>query len=194
MIKADVFYPRFEAGFAFSGGAALVARGRGKIPKYSAQTPAGKLSFWFQVNSKASAIPYQPGEFWPVIDAAQLRYNERDEGLVSWYQYTDAAMNEAILGQQRLVYRKVETQSHFEPEFWRQARDLWLGVSRDLVGFELKPGFPHARLFYLDADDAQTWGALFGQQMQAWLTAFCEQPETLQAHMWRTHWRQPPPV
>jgi hypothetical protein len=193
MIKADVFYPRFEAGFVSSGGAAQVARGRGKIPKYTAQTPVGKLSFWFQVNSKASAIPYQPGEFWPVIDAATLRHNERDRGVVSWYQYTDAAMNEAIHERQRLVYQNVESQATFEPEFWRQARDLWLSVSRDSIGFELKPGFPHTRLFYLDPEDAEQWGALFGRQMEAWLARFCEQPETLEAHMWRTHWRQPPP-
>lgn len=192
MIKSDVFYPAFDEGFAASSEAAKLTRSRGKIPKYTAQTPAGKLSFWFKVNSKASAIPYQPGEFWPVIEAHEVRHNDRDEGLVSWYQYTDRAMDEAILVQQRVVYGKVEAQDSFEPEFWRQTRDLWLNVTRWALDLELGPGFPHTSLFYLDRADARTWGTLFGQQMAPWLARFCERPETLEAHMWRTVWREPP--
>ncbi len=56
MIKSDAFYRCFEAGLAQSGGAGLVQRSRGKIPKYSIAVPGDSISLWFAVNGKASAI------------------------------------------------------------------------------------------------------------------------------------------
>src|SRR5438105_8422793 len=103
MIKSEVFYRAFEAGAASIGLPEGVLRGKGKIPKYTAHMSLSKVSFWFKVNSKASAIPHQPGEFWPDIAAPMLRHGERDDGLVSWYQYTDPAMNQEILALQRSV-------------------------------------------------------------------------------------------
>jgi hypothetical protein len=187
MIKAAAFYRNFEAGFAGSS-AKLLRRSGGSIPKYTAEAAGDTLSIWFKVSGKASAIPYQPGEFWPVIQAKKMRHGKRDDGLLSWYQYTDKAMEEAIVRQRWLVYDKVKDQSHFEPEFWRQARDLWLTTARDLLDFELRPGFPHSRLYYLDEADAMQWGVIFGMQIETWLERFRDLPETLEMHMWRVHW------
>jgi hypothetical protein len=114
--------------------------------------------------------------------------DEKDDGIVSWYQYTNAEMEEAFHGQQRQVFAKTEAQSVFEHELWRQTRDLWLNVSRASLDFPFAPGFPHARLCYLDEDDATRWGVLIGEQFPAWLSRFAERPETLQTHMWRVHW------
>lgn len=188
MIKSDVFYQAFEAGFAKTLAPDLLRRSRGKIPKYSVQTPHDTLSFWFQVNGKASALPYQPGEFWPVIDAKQMRYGPRDNGTVSWYQYTDAAMQDAMAQLRQQVYAKTQAQRQFDYGLGRQMRDLWLMVAKDSLDYELRPGFPHTRLFYLDAADAMQWGELLGNQMQAWLQRYGEQPETLEMHMWRVEW------
>ncbi len=146
------------------------------------------MSLWFKVNGKASAIPYQPGEFWPVIEAKKMRHNAQDDGLVSWYQYTDKAMEAPIVAQQRLVYQKTKDQAHSELQFWRQTRDLWLAGSRDSLDIELRPGWPHTSLYYLDEADATQWGVIFGAQLSAWINRFAETPETLQQHMGRVHW------
>lgn len=190
MIKSDAFYQAFEAGLARAERPAALQRSRGKVPKYRLDIPGDSLSLWFKVNGKASAIPYQPGEFWPVLEARTMRHGPRDDGLVSWYQYTDEAMEGAIMAQQRGVFEKTRDQAHFEPEFWRQARDVWLAVNRGFLDFELRPGFPHTRLYYLDEADALQWGVVFGAQLGAWIERFTAKPETLEAYMWREVWSQ----
>ena len=188
MIKSDAFYRCFEVGLIANVSPALLQRSRGKIPKYRIETSNDSLSLWFKVNGKASAIPYQPGEFWPVVESKAMRYSDRDDGLVSWYQYTDNAMEAAIIDQRRCVYRKTLEQSHFEPEFWRQARDVWVNASRDSLDSEISPRFPHTRLYYLDEEDATQWGTIFGQQLNSWIQRYVAAPETLEMYMWRVHW------
>jgi hypothetical protein len=188
MVKSDAFYRCFEDGLAQTGNSERVQRSRGKLPKYKVAVPGDSVSLWFKVNGKASAIPYQPGEFWPVIEAKTMRHDTRDDGLVSWYQYTDKAMEAAIQAQRKLVYDKTREQAHFEPDFWRQTRDVWLAVSRESLELELGPGFPHTRLYYLDENDATQWGVIFGTQLETWISRFAEKPQTLQQYMWRVQW------
>lgn len=188
MIKSEAFYRCFEVGLANAGATGLLQRSKGKLPKYRIEIPDDSVSLWFKVNGKASAIPYQPGEFWPVIEAKKMRHNAQDDGLVSWYQYTDKAMEAPIVAQQRLVYQKTKDQAHFELQFWRQTRDLWLAGSRDSLDIELRPGWPHTSLYYLDEVDATQWGVIFGAQLATWINRFAETPETLKQHMWRVHW------
>ena len=99
MIKSDVFYPAFTTAFEAACTTLDLKRRRGKVPKFDASTAAGKISFWFKVNPTASALPYQPGEFWPDIHIDSLRYNQRDDGTISWYQYTNATFEHAMLAQ-----------------------------------------------------------------------------------------------
>jgi hypothetical protein len=190
MIKADVFYQQFEAGLAVSMPPNLLRRSRGKLSKYSVDVGGDTVSLWFKVNGKASAINYQPGEFWPVIESKTLRDGPLDDGTVSWYQYTDAAMHTALSEQRRRVYDKTQNQTVFEYGFWRQLRDVWLQMARPSLDYEFAPGFPHTSLYYLDEADAQQWGLIFGEQLEPWLRRFKEQPETLRMHMGRVYWNQ----
>lgn len=188
MIKSEMFYTAFEQGFTMALNSPYIARKRGKIPKFQSVTPTGKLDFWFKVNGKASAIPYQPGDFWPIIEIDQLRYNERDDGTVSWYQYTDEQMKDAMRRLQLKVRNKVAAQDSFEPEFWRESRDISLKFMDDCIAEEFRPGWPHTRLYYLDEADAGDWGRLFGQQIGTWMESFMKNPETLDGYMGRAEW------
>ena len=67
-------------------------------------------------------------------------------------------------------------------------RVVWLTVSRASLDFELGPGFPHTRLYYLDEADAERWGFLFGHQVGPWLERLLAHPETLEMHMRQVHW------
>lgn len=190
MIDSTTFYESFDAGFRSVSASPAVTRLRGKPSKYRIATPAGDLSVWFKVNSKASALPYQPGEFWPVIDAAEILRHPRqsDEGTVSWYQYTTDEEHAAMHALQLAVCGKVAAQDEFENDVYRDMRDIRLQSVRDLVDFPFTPGHPHTALLYLDAADAFAWGAFFAAQLPAWLHRFAAAPETLAMHMWRVHW------
>jgi hypothetical protein len=188
MIRSDLFYAAFERGFRSCATSPFVTRRRGKIPKYLAVVGDDQLSFWFKVNPKASAIPHQAGEFWPVIESKTLRYDERDDGLLSWYQYTDPETLAAMKRIQWSVYGKAENQTHFEHETWRQALKASLPLMRGFIEHEFQPGWPHTALYYLDETDAEAWGKLFSKQLPPWVQHFSAAPETLEGYMWRVYW------
>ncbi len=188
MIKSDVFYSAFEKGFASQQTSSLIVKRRGKIPKYYAMVGQEELSFWFKVNPKASALPPLPGEFWPVIEARLLRYNQRDSGVLSWYQYTDEAMNAEMKALQWSVYAKVEGQNTFENECVRGLRDAFLPCLRRSIEADVRVGCPHDALYYVDERDAEFWGKLFAVQLVPWMQRFGAAPETLEGYMWRVHW------
>jgi hypothetical protein len=188
MIKSDAFYSAFEKGFASQQTSPLIARRRGKIPKYYAVVGQEELSFWFKVNPKASAQPPLPGEFWPVIEAKQLRHDQKDNGLLSWYQYTDESINGEIKAFQWSVYAKLEGQNKFERESARRVRDAFLPSIRRSIKTDIRVGCPHDALYYLDEQDAEFWGKLFAIHLVSWMQKFCTAPETLEGYMWRVHW------
>lgn len=188
MIPSDVFYRAFDDGLASVGPLPGLQRGRGKASKYVLTTPAGPIDFWFKVNPKASAIPHQPGEFWPVIETAGLRRDAQDDGTISWYQYADAPKVEAFRAQQERVHANLAAQTVFEHAIWCDQRDISLRTMRGFVDLGFRPAWPHTALYYLDAGDAAAWGALIGGQLPAWIACFSAQPETLESHMWRLHW------
>lgn len=188
MIKSDQFYSAFSNGLAQACLIEPQLRRRGKIPKYVADTPVGKVDLWFKVNGKASALPFQAGEFWPVIEAADLRYNDRDDGTLSWYQYADASTQEEMLNQQKAVMDKVAGQRNVEPEFWETSRDISVRFMADSIKMGFNVGHPHTRLYYLDEEDAFAWGHLIGKRLPDWLERFRAAPETLEGYMWRVHW------
>jgi hypothetical protein len=188
MIKSDVFYTAFAKGFASQQTSPLIAKRRGKIPKYYAPFVEDEVSFWFKVNSKASAFPNLPGEFWPVIVLKNMRYNEQDGGLVSWYQYADDSMNDEMTAFQWSVYTKVEKQTEFELPFYRSCRDSNLMQYQRNIQNGFQVGWPHTALLYLDEHDAEFWGKLFAVHLLPWMAKFCTQPETLKGYMWRMHW------
>jgi len=188
MIKSDYFYEAFISGFSSLQSPTAVSKKRGKIAKYLIESSAGPLELWFKVNSKASAIPYQAGEFWPELISGQLRYDSQDDGTVSWYQYTDETQRAAMSALQQQVYAKVAAQDNFENDLWRQMRDNSLYLLQLFAEEEFKPNSPHSRLFYLDEEDAYSWGALFVSHFATWLERFNTQPETLNTYMWRVEW------
>lgn len=190
MIKSEAFYSAFEKGFASQQTSPLIAKRRGKIPKYCAVVGGEELSFWFKVNSKASALPPLSGEFWPVIKAKQLRYNQRDDGLLSWYQYTDESINAELKSFQWSVYAKVEGQNTFERESARKIRDAFLPSLRRSIEADIRVGCPHDALYYLDERDAEFWGKLFAVHLVPWIERYCTAPETLEGYMSRVHWGQ----
>ncbi len=190
MIKSDLFYSAFEKGFASVKTSPLIAKRRGKIPKYFATVGEDELSFWFKVNSKASGMPNLPGQFWPVIEATKLRYNEKDNGLVSWYQYTDESMNGEMKTFQWAVYDKVVEQTEFESESARRYRDAYLPTLLRDIESNFKVNRPHDALYYLDERDAEFWGKLFAVHLVPWMEWFSAAPETLDGYMWRVHWNK----
>lgn len=189
MIKSDRFYDAFGQGVAQACPLEPQLRRRGKIPKYQADTPVGSVNLWFKVNGKASALPYQAGEFWPVIEAASLRYNARDDGTLSWYQFADEADQNEMRSLQQGVRDKVAALENIQPEFWARIRDSNVRFMSDFIEMGFRVGHPHTSLYYLDEEDAQNWGRLLGRQLQGWLDRFRAAPETLEGYMWRVHWR-----
>lgn len=191
MIKSNLFYAAFERGFGSHATSPAIVRRRGKIPKYQARIDSDEVHFWFKVNPKASAIPNQPGHFWPVIESKTLRYNNRDDGLLSWYQYTDAEMIQQMTQLQWGVFAKAGDQQTFELDIWR---DLLMGsclpLMKTSIEMGFQPGSPHTGLYYLDEADAAAWGALFSAQLVQWLERYRLAPETLEAYMWRVHWNK----
>ncbi|MCR6699839.1 MAG: hypothetical protein NVV68_01085 [Dokdonella sp.] len=155
MIGSDRFYCAFDAGLAAAGLPAAFRRRRGKPSRYDCALPGVTLEFWFQVNPKASAIPYQPGEFRPSITAPD-RGGDHDDATVSWYQYADEAMIAAFLAQQARVRDHVAAQTEFEPDIWREQRDVSLRTMQSFIDLGLRPAWPDSALYYLDESDAQT--------------------------------------
>ena len=188
MIKSDQFYAAFSKGLAQVCPIEAQLRRRGRIPKCVANTPVGKVDIWFKVNGKASALPFQPGEFWPVLEVADLRFNDRDDGTLSWYQYADESNQEEMLNQQKVVMRKVAGQNNIEPRLWEVSRDVSVRSMADFIEMGFRVGFPHTSLYYLDEEDAFVWGGILGKQLPDWLERFCAAPETLEGYMWRVHW------
>lgn len=154
MIGSDRFYCAFDAGLAAAGLPAAFRRRRGKPSRYDCTLPGGTLAFWFQVNPKASSIPHQPGEFRPSITAPD-RGGDHDEATVSWYQYADEAMIAAFLAQQAHVRDHVAAQTEFEPDIWREQRDVSLRTMQSFIDLGLRPAWPDSALYYLDESDAQ---------------------------------------
>ncbi|CAN5725591.1 hypothetical protein BH23GEM11_BH23GEM11_04260 [soil metagenome] len=183
MIHGPTFYRNFDAGFAEAAPPSAVTRAKGAPSRYVAETPAGPVHFWFRVNSKASAIPNHPGEFWPVISDA-------DDATVSWYQRASAEQVAAILELQKRVYDKVAAQEDFAAEVYREMRDAGLPLLLHHARTIPEPRLPHHALLYLDAGDAQAWGRLLGGAIEAWLEAFAANPETVDSYMWRVHWSE----
>lgn len=194
MIKSNVFYEALDAGLASVLGGTTVERLPGKPAKYRLRTGAGDLHLWLRVNSKVSAMPYLPGEFWPEISAPEtLRSRQgHDSGDVSWYQYSTEEQNAAFKEQQSRVRKKVAAQKTFENEFYRQMRNSRLSSLKALIADPLLPQHPHKELIYLDADDAHAWGTIFAEQLPSWLDRFTRAPETLNMYMWRVHWAEAP--
>lgn len=193
MINSATFYSHFDAGFAEVSADSRLTRARGKPSKYVAQTRAGPVDMWFQVNAKASSIPNQPGEFWPVLKApADLRSDRgHDDGGISWYQYTTPAAVERIMDIQGAVLRKFIAQDAFEHEMWRQMRDASIPMVTLAASSRPEPRFPSTRLLYLDEADARSWGRAMADQALHFIEAFGSQPETLCMYMWRVHWTAP---
>lgn len=189
MIKSDLFYAAFEAGFKSQTTSPIVARKRGKIPKYYAAAGKERIDFWFKVNPKASALPPFPGEFWPVIETEQFRYDETDNGLVSWYQYTDGQMKEEMKRHQWSVFAKFENQTDFEFKSSKRSRDAHLPSLRRRIEEDFRANWPHEALYYMDEQDAENWGKLFARQLIPWVEKFWANPETLDGYMWRVHWK-----
>lgn len=193
MIKSDLFYRAFDAGFAATASDARITRQRGKASKYIAQTAAGPVSLWFKVNPKASALGGHPGEFWPELQAPQqVRCaNEADDGAVSWYQYTGDHDVQRILSLQQQVVRKFARLDDFEHAVLRQMRDAALPLVRTTAATVPEPRFPSTALLYLDEDDSHRWGEELGRQACAFADAFGRRPETLAMYMGRVHWNTP---
>lgn len=192
MIKSVQFVKAFDETFIDGARLAGLARQRSKTSKWLLKHGGGDLHFQFRVNPKASAIPHCPGEFWAEVAWDGPRYSSRDDGTVSYYQYTTETENQSIHALVKAVIHKVRQQDSFENEGFRAARDIMLG-SIDL-GLDLppEPRLPNYALYYLDENDASTWGAWFAHNVGPWIQRFQEAPETLEAWSWRVLWKDLP--
>ncbi|MFZ2956222.1 MAG: hypothetical protein WA705_04975 [Candidatus Ozemobacteraceae bacterium] len=192
MIKAELFRRSFEGGFTPNASSTELVRQSGKLIKWEKSFDGNRLVLIFPVNPKASAIPYCPGEFWPVIYWTGPKYNERDDGLISYYQYASQADIEEIQQLRKAVIKKVGEQNVFDHEVYHGIRDASLGSILAGLDAPLAPNHPHTALYYLDEDDAESWGAWFGSHIEAWIVRFRAAPETLEAWCWRNIWKDLP--
>jgi len=182
MIRADAFYPAFHAAFAGAAGDAGFRRQGRKGSKWKIRAAGDDLHFNFRVNPKASAIPGWPGEFWPVIVWDGKRYNTRDDGTISYYQYVTAAELEAVQAMRRAVVEKIAAQDPL-----KLGRDH-LQIFFSSVELPLPPQNPHVGLYYFDEAHAAMWGKWFADNIGEWLRRFCARPETLERWAWRVLW------
>lgn len=204
-MKPRLFHSAFDAGLtaACEAYGERVTRLPGVQPKYAAETPAGALTLFFEVSPKSGGMPGWPGHFRPLVEAGALRHNARDDGAVSWYQFTDGATEEAMQALQRDVLAKVAAQGKAPPRgadpeqakmaaFLRGSLKTCLNIMRADLARPFEPRLPHAPLYYLDEDDARRWGALLGASLDGWIARWSAAPETLEGHMWRVHWKDLP--
>lgn len=190
MIKAPVFYQAFSAGVVPLARSLGFERPKADKAKWSATLPQGVLTLDFVVNPKASAIPHCPGEFWPVITWTGPKYDDHDDGTVSWYQYTTDGEIRQIQDLRRAALNRTAAQETFENDVYRQMRDTSLAMIE--LGFDdslPKPHLPHTPLYYLTEVDAAHWGAWFGKHLPTWVERFQARPETLSSWCWRVLWK-----
>jgi hypothetical protein len=182
MIRADAFYSAFDTAFASAAGDAGFRRQGRQGSKWKIRAAGDDLHFNFRVNPKASAIPGAPGEFWPVIVWDGKRYNSRDDGTVSYYQYLTAAELETVQAMRRAVVENAAAQDPLQ-----LGRDH-LRIFFSSVELPLTPQNPHVGLYYFDAADAAMWGKWFGEHIGDWLRRFGAEPETLERWARRVLW------
>lgn len=141
------------------------------------------------MNPKASAIPHQPGEFWPELVAPPgIRDPLRpDDGTLSWYQFTTPAQVADIQQLRQAVVDSVPLRGSSD-NVMLEITGMDAGYPEMLTANAPEPRMPHTRLYYATETDAESWGRLFGAELPGWLDAFVAEPETLQQHMWRVHW------
>lgn len=94
----------------------------------------------------------------------------------------------AFLAQQAHVRDHVAAQTEFEPDIWREQRDVSLRTMQSFIDLGLRPAWPDSGLYYLDESDAQTWGSQIGSQLPVWIERYAAMPETLEAYMRRVQW------
>src|SRR5262245_22846718 len=181
---ASRFHELFERSFSPRAAAAGVGRKRGKAVRWVAQ-PAGEpaLTIAFRLNRKNLAgYPFQ---FMPDIAWEGQRYDERDTGEVSFYQY---ALPEEIASVAALQKRIVDTfiaEMHLEAELKNDGS--LVSTLASAARLEIRPN--HQRwLPYWTADDVTAWGDLFGAGIGGWLLRFRANPETLETWCWRELW------
>lgn len=189
MITSDIFYRHFDEGFSESARRNGLTRMRGNVSRWSLAHRTGALQFNFQINPKASAMPNIPGHFWPIVQWEGQRYNERDTGLVSWFQYSSESESNMVQNLRRHVIEKADEQLSFDNDpHSRMVKIMVEGLHLDL-DIPLLPNFPQPSLFYLDKQDCTEWGSLFGRNLAQWLARFDAAPETLESWCWRVLWK-----
>lgn len=192
MIPSLEFTRAFDGAFEPGARRAGLIRRRGRASRWGLVDPGGDLQLQFRVNPRASAIPHSPGEFWPVVTWEGPRHGPRDDGAVSFYQYTTPAENEAIHALVVRVIDKVRRQDDFAHEALRTARDALLAAIDLDLDRPPEPRLPSYALYYLDAADAAAWGAWFGETVSPWIERFRKAPESLEAWSWRVLWKDLP--
>jgi hypothetical protein len=140
------------------------------------------------VHPKALPLPFQPGVFWPAVEApAAIRHaEERDDGTVSWYQYISESDVSAIQRLRLEVLDRTARQEIPAHDPNGAGRDDAVSMLGPLLRLPPEPRIPDAPLPYLGADDAARWGELLTGQLPAWVERFDAMPETLVTFTWRT--------
>src|SRR5574337_1163639 len=114
-MQAQEFYSAFERGFVEETAPIKLARSRGKALKWQFRCPdASTLSIGFRLNQKN--LQGYPGEFMPAIAWNGPRHNARDDGEVSFYQYTSSADVDALQALQRQVVESFVGARHLEEQ------------------------------------------------------------------------------
>jgi hypothetical protein len=186
-VTAAEFHAAFEAAFAPGATAAGLQRARGKTPKWTGAAADGTtVTVAFRVNRKN--MSGYPGEFMPDIVWDAPRYETRDTGHVSWYQYALASETAAVVALRRQILDSFLEGGAVAVRATEAGRTLvqLLADSRDA---EIRPNQPPWLPYWHD-EDAADWGHLFGRAIDGWLRRFAERPETLDAWCWRVLWKK----
>jgi hypothetical protein len=185
-VNAKEFRAAFETTFAPAAHAAGLQRRGGRAPKWIDRArEGGTLTFGVRLSLKN--VAFYPFEFMPDISWDGPRYNARDTGEVSYYQYILPAQAAEFLALQKHVVDEFVARARREtPE--RDSDNLAAMLSSHWQ-MSLRPHVD-SWLQYFTADHAMEWGRLFGSDLGGWISRFRASPETREGWCWRVLWAE----
>lgn len=172
-MNAAEFYRNFESDFASAGLPATFTKQAGKTLKWKMPLPEGALYFKFSTNPKAAGLAeglLWPGEFRLLLEWHQGRGREKRVAEVSLFQYTNEFEVAAYGALQMQVLKKYLARGGVDP---------YGTLAEQAAGPARKPR-PNMDewCYYVDNEDAQSWGRWHGHLIAPWTERFLTVPES----------------
>ena len=180
-MNAQQFYEAFDIGWASVPMPIELKRLAGKTIKWKLPCASGSLLLSIVTNSKtAGLLPHLPGEYFFRVTWNHFEGDAKKSDEVSWFQYTTNEEAATYAQLQRSVLEKflaLPGKEGLRSIFNYACDPTWLP----------RANFSEAT-FYLDDEDAESWGEWWAQNLPAWLERFNAYPESLNDWCWRVLW------